>query len=167
MTQALCPPGTIVAYGGDTAPGGWYLCDGHSYSRVTDAALFAAIQTRFGFVNSSEFNVPDLRGRFLRGSSAGTGRDPDAGSRFAPNPGAASGDNVGSFQGDELKYHYHQYGDIYSSEVGGNVNLGHNAVGLSGNDHDNDGYDIQRLTAGFGGNETRPVNISVNYIIKR
>jgi hypothetical protein len=167
VTQALCPSGTIVAYGGDTPPDGWYLCDGHSYSRVTDAPLFAAIQTHFGFADSSSFNVPDFRGRFLRGRDAGTGRDPDRGGRGASSGGGATGDAVGSLEGDELRSHSHNYWDIYYSEAGGSVPIPWPFKGSSGSDNDNYGWQIYRTSDPAGGNETRPVNISVNYIIKR
>ena len=30
VKEALCPPGTIVAYGGTAAPSGWIICDGRS-----------------------------------------------------------------------------------------------------------------------------------------
>lgn len=43
--------------------------------------------------------MPDLRGQFLRGTSHGTSRDPNAASRYAPMGGGNTGDNVGSAQG--------------------------------------------------------------------
>jgi microcystin-dependent protein len=44
------------------------------------------------------FNVPDLRGQFLRGTSHGTNRDPNAASRYALLGGGNTGDSVGSAQ---------------------------------------------------------------------
>jgi hypothetical protein len=66
----LMPPGMISPYGGSTAPTNWLLCDGSAYARTgTYANLFTAIGTSFGSGdNSTTFNVPDLRGMFLRGS---------------------------------------------------------------------------------------------------
>mgnify|MGYP003575450879 CR=1 FL=1 len=68
-------PGTITAYGANTAPTGWLLCDGTAVSRTTYAALFAVIGTSYGAGNgSTTFNVPDLRQRFPLGKAAsGTG----------------------------------------------------------------------------------------------
>src|SRR3954467_12625321 len=64
----VVPPGTIVAYGGDTAPPGWLICDGAKVSRVEYANLFAAIKINWGQGNNVDtFTLPDLRGRFLRG----------------------------------------------------------------------------------------------------
>lgn len=69
------PPGTVVAYGGSTAPAAWLLCDGSAVSRAAYAALFAVLGTAFGVGDgSSTFNVPDLRQRFPLGLAAsGTG----------------------------------------------------------------------------------------------
>ena len=68
--------GTISAYGGNTAPTGWLLCDGTAISQTTYADLFAVIGCNFG-CSGGNFNLPDLRGRFLRGRDGSTTRDPD------------------------------------------------------------------------------------------
>ena len=60
------PAGVMLAYGGNTAPEDWLLCDGTEY-RISDyALLYAAIGFNFGAVASvttGYFKVPDLRGR--------------------------------------------------------------------------------------------------------
>jgi microcystin-dependent protein len=62
------PIGTILSYAGGTAPNGYLLCDGQAVSRTTFSALFAVIGTTFGNGNgTTTFNLPDLRGQFLRG----------------------------------------------------------------------------------------------------
>lgn len=56
------PIGTILPYGGTTAPSGWFLCQGQAISRTDYADLFAVIGTAFGSGNgSTTFNIPDLR----------------------------------------------------------------------------------------------------------
>ena len=71
---ALIPAGTMVLFGGTSAPSGWLLCDGAAYSRTTYAALFAAINTRWGVGDgSTTFNIPDLRGRAPIGEGQGSG----------------------------------------------------------------------------------------------
>jgi microcystin-dependent protein len=69
------PSGSIMATGRATAPTGWILCDGTAISRVTYAALFAAIGTAYGVGDgSTTFNLPDLRGKFALGKAvSGTG----------------------------------------------------------------------------------------------
>lgn len=69
----VTPPGALMAYAASTAPTGWLLCDGSAVSRTTYAALFAAISTTWGAGNgTTTFNVPDLRGQFLRGYDSRT-----------------------------------------------------------------------------------------------
>lgn len=99
--DATAPVGAIVAFGGTTSPAGWLLCDGSEVSRTQYAALFAEIGIAWGGGDGiNTFNLPDLRGRFLRGVDLGAGRDPDASSRTAPNSGGNTGDAVGSVQED-------------------------------------------------------------------
>jgi microcystin-dependent protein len=70
----LIPPGTIVQYGGATAPDEWLLCDGSAVSRTTYDALFTAIGTTFGAGNgTTTFNLPDMRSRVPIGSGTGSG----------------------------------------------------------------------------------------------
>jgi microcystin-dependent protein len=77
-------PGTIVAFGGSTAPAGWVLCDGRAVSRATFALLFAVIGTQWGTGDGlTTFNVPDLRGRLLTNLKAGTGSDSDTAKRVS------------------------------------------------------------------------------------
>jgi microcystin-dependent protein len=125
------------------------------------------IGNRFGQGDgSTSFHLPDLRGRFLRGRDAGAGRDPDRNARTTMNAGGAVGDLVGSVQGDEMRSHSHGYNDIYYSENGGNGSIFTNGKGSGDSDNDNEPYEISRTSNATGGNETRPQNAYVNYIIK-
>jgi microcystin-dependent protein len=55
----LVPAGTVVMYGGGTAPAGWLVCDGSAVSRTTYSRLFANISTRYGVGDgSTTFNLP-------------------------------------------------------------------------------------------------------------
>jgi microcystin-dependent protein len=75
--SSYLPPAIILPYFGIVAPTGWLICDGTAYSRSTYAALFAVIGTTAGAGNgSTTFNVPDLRGSFVRGLDSGKGLDP-------------------------------------------------------------------------------------------
>jgi microcystin-dependent protein len=56
------PPGSIIDFGGTTAPNGYLLCDGKSYLRTDYAGLFSAIGVQWGSVDSTHFTVPDFRG---------------------------------------------------------------------------------------------------------
>ncbi len=155
VVQSLVPPGTIIAYGGKAAPAGWLLCNGANLERALYPALFGAINTNFGTYDATHFNVPDLRGRFLRGWDNGAKRDPEAGKREKMDTGGATGDNVGSVQLDEFKSHTHNFVAMYQTY---------------GNDTTKDLYerygDYWTATTAAGGTETRPINANVNYIIK-
>jgi microcystin-dependent protein len=108
------PPGTVIAYASETVPDGWKECNGDSLTGApgtTFGKLFAAIGKAFGDGNGSQygFNLPNLKGRFIRGWSHGSANDPDRGSRTASDGGGATGDHVGSYQGDLNKEHFHAF----------------------------------------------------------
>lgn len=68
--------GQVIFTAGGVAPSGFLKCDGAAVSRSTYAALFAVCGTTFGVGNgSTTFNLPDLRGEFIRGLDDGRGVD--------------------------------------------------------------------------------------------
>lgn len=169
----LVPPGVISAFGGASAPGGYLLCDGSAVSRSTYSNLFGAIATAYGIGDgSTTFNIPDLRGMFTRGVSGASGRDPDAASRTATN-GGASGNNVGSTQTSAFASHSHgvtDFGHAHGIAFAGlSGSPGSIAVGSGGSYLIPGATDFAATNISIqnsGGNETRPINVYVNYIIK-
>lgn len=102
------PVGTVVPFAGTVVPAGWLLCNGGAISRTTYADLFAVIGNSWGAGDyTTTFNLPDMRGVFLRGVDGSAGNDPDASTRTALHPGGNTGNNIGSFQLDGLKSHNH------------------------------------------------------------
>ena len=76
LAALLTPVGVVECFARAAAPGGWLACDGAAVSRTTYADLFAAIGTAFGAGDgSTTFNLPDLRGEFVRGLDSGRGVD--------------------------------------------------------------------------------------------
>lgn len=74
--NAFVPAGTVMHFARNTAPPGYLKCNGAAVSRTAYAALFAAIGTTFGAGDGfTTFNVPDLRGEFIRGWDDGRGVD--------------------------------------------------------------------------------------------
>ena len=60
--------GCVMWYAKNTPPVGWLECNGSAVSRTTYANLFAVIGTTYGNGDgSTTFNLPDLRGEFVRG----------------------------------------------------------------------------------------------------
>ena len=166
VREALNPPGTILPFGGTVAPAGYLMCDGQAYPKTTYPALALVVGTAFGG-DGTTFRVPDLRGRLLRGTDdpdgAGlahlaAGRDPDVLSRTPMNSGGSSGNAVGSVQADQFKSHSHPLRGSWSTVGAGPVTFTSGTVANSGL--------VDGSAEAVGGNETRPVNAYVNYIIK-
>jgi microcystin-dependent protein len=63
------PTGMISIHSAATAPTGWLLCDGTSYSTTTYANLYGVIGYTFGG-SGANFNVPNLKGRVVVGIDA-------------------------------------------------------------------------------------------------
>ena len=156
---ADAPVGTISAYGGETAPSGWLLCQGQAVSRTTYAELFKAIGTSFGTGDgSTTFNLPDLRETVPVGS----------GTRGS---GVTAHDtySVGTFKDDQLQdhQHYHYSGrrngwDIYAANSGEST---YGMLSTSSTVHDNGSY-IGEVYNGRRGTTTHGKQLGVNYIIK-
>ncbi len=165
------PPGTVEAYAGNAElapPPGWLLCDGRALRRSDYPNLWSAIGIRWGdgstgvngeSVVDHDFNLPDFRGYFLRGRSAGSGTDPDADSRGVNRRGGVSGNLVGTVQGDELKSHGHTTARRY-------VNVVNDGAGPWSGGGQPGGTGIANSVNATGGAETRPKNAAVDFIIK-
>jgi microcystin-dependent protein len=163
---AQMPIGTVIAYAGPVdaasravlAAAGWQVCDGAALGRVKYANLYKVIGDIHGRGDAvSTFNLPDYRGRFLRGVSDGSGRDPEVDRRDPAAPGGLSGDNVGSVQGDQFAMHTH--GTVQM--IADNSIDGVDSVTIHSGEHHNE----PRETGGAGGLETRPKNAYVHWLI--
>ena len=142
LTVAQTPTGTIIWYAGGTAPSGYLECDGSAVSRTTYATLFAVIGETFGGGDgSTTFNLPDLRGEFVRGWDHGRGVD--------------SGRSRGSWQDQDVQPHSHTYDATraFFSQTDGTGS--YNTWGPS-----------TGTTASFGTTETRPRNVALMACIK-
>lgn len=151
------PVGAIFPFGGTDIPVSFLLCDGSAVSRTDYEDLFNVIGTAFGTGDgSTTFNLPDLRGEFLRG--AGTNS----------HSGQGNGGAVGEHQ-DATKLP-----NIYLSAnatliVTPDKNSLFNQVDASTGE--STGYKGVAATSAGGDHisvnlTTRPTNTSVNYIIK-
>ena len=178
VVQALCPPGSIVAFGGTNIPAGWLLCNGTNVSRTTYPRLFAAIGTAWGNSTggTTNFNLPDLRGMFLRGvnlSRADAYQDPDNSSRPG-SVGGNSGNQVGSLQTNALQNVVGSLGDFdtFSALKGTHDGPFYTTTGSSSGGVGTGGGDtwvklmMDLSKAARTSSETRPNNANVNYIIK-
>ena len=184
LPQAV-PSGTVHLFATTTAPTGYLECDGSAVSRTTYADLFAIIGTTWGAGDgSSTFNLPDLRGEFVRGWDNGKGTD--------------SSRSFASSQTDSNKEHNHTATSTTSISPSdhnhvfpGDDQLSFTANGQGGWTNRQTGtfsYDARSSTSGNGviyrtsdatltaststsiandgGSEARPRNIAMMYVIK-
>lgn len=156
------PPGTVLVLAASSCPSGTLLADGSAISRTTYSQLYLAIGNSHGSGDgSTTFNLPDYRGRFLRGVDGGTGRDPNAASRTAMATGGNTGNAVGSVQDDAFQGHAHGYYDNQS---------GTGSSGAAGTSSWRDLTTYAIRTDGVNGTprtaaETRPINANVIYCV--
>lgn len=150
LVKLSCPPGKMANFGMSAAPTGWLECTGVAVSRVTYAALFAAIGTTWGAGDgSTTFNLPDARGYALRGWDHGSGVD--AGRAF------------GSTQADDFKSHTHPGVHHVGGSDTYSIQLTYAQITGAGQG------DEQVIEGGIlarGGAETRMKNIAVLVCIK-
>jgi phage-related tail fiber protein len=150
------PIGAVVPFAGsnlNNLESGWLLCDGRPLATADYPQLSAALGLAFGGDGDGNFNLPDLRGMFLRGVDGGSGVDPDAANRTAQGNNANVGDAVGSRQADQFAYHAHQLGPGVGFKDSGDYAVFRQGIA------------DQSLTGGTGGSETRPKNVYVYYLI--
>ncbi len=130
---------------------GWLIADGQTVLRATYPDLFAFLGLVYGPGDgTTDFVLPDYRGQFLRGLDEGAGNDPDAAARTDRGDGQ-TGDKVGTKQADEFDSHTHT--TIVNTQIGV-ANGGTATAAFS-----------TGATGARGGNETRPVNVYVQYFI--
>jgi hypothetical protein len=148
LAAGATPAGAVMPFAMNSVPTGWLAANGAAVSRATYATLFAAIGTTYGAGNASTtFNLPDLRGYFVRG--AGTN-----------GSGVASG-TFGAKQADDFKSHNHlalpfdNFGGVPEGGCGNAVTASYYC-----------GVGATRMTGLKGGTETRPANIAMLYCIK-
>jgi len=153
----LIPTGMIAPFAMSTAPTGWLECDGSAVSRTTYADLFTALGTTHGVGDgSTTFNVPDLRGEFIRGWDNGKGTD--SGRTFA----SSQTDNANSIS---------QFNSSGSGQITGSSFTV--TVPTDGSYSSYLSMDGRLTTYGQGairfqtnGIETRPRNIAMMYCVK-
>lgn len=139
------PVASVAYFPMAAAPSGWLKANGAAVSRSAYAALFALIGTTFGAGDgATTFNLPDLRGEFVRGLDDGRGVD--------------AGRALGSAQGDAFQDHVHNFHIYQQAGAGAGVarNGTGNGPGL---------LDTYGATAGAT-TETRPRNVALLPCIK-
>jgi hypothetical protein len=150
----LVPSGTVAYIAASSAPAGWLKANGAAVSRTTYAALFAVIGTTFGDGDgSTTFNLPDLRGEFVRGWDDSRGVD--------------SGRAFGSAQADAFKSHLHQpTDDLMYGGMPNAIDYGYRRFCGDGSGFRSVNDDSLQIVKATGGTETRPRNVALLACIK-
>ena len=174
LPQAV-PTGSIHMMANNNVPSGYLKCNGQAVSRTTYAALYAVLGSTYG-QTATTFNLPDLRGEFVRGWDDARGVD--------------SGRGIGTTQGDQNRQHSHStsvtstvndpgHNHVYVDQIGANEGYrpwkaGDNDCGQRNKDTHNNFTGITVNTTVTVNNdpisqsqvESRPRNISLLYVIK-
>ena len=118
---------SVTSFARPTTPDGWLLCDGQAISRSAYARLFEAIGTIYGEGDGSNtFNLPDMRGLFVRGHDP-IGKN-DSQRKFA------------SYQEDQIQSHIHtDSGHSHSGDIGSDGNHSHSANTSASGSHSHSG----------------------------
>lgn len=154
IIAAASPAGSVTAFAGSIVPTGWLKCNGAAVSRTTYAALFGAIGVTYGNGDGiSTFNLPDLRGEFIRGWD--NDRGIDAGRAL----GSAQGDAIRNISGDFIASDDNGATGVFLvTDTGVGTESGGTAASKTVN------FDASRVVP--TASENRPRNIAMMYIIK-
>ena len=146
----IVPAGVVVWFASSSPPQGYLICDGRGASRIAYPALFAVIGTTFGAPSTTTFNLPDLRGEFIRGMDRGRGVD--------------IGRGFGTSQPDAFQDHIHSMPPQYyrgASPSGTRLFI---AADTNGAQLASNGTGTP--STGNHGSETRPRNVALLPCIK-
>ncbi|WP_273719192.1 MULTISPECIES: phage tail protein [Bartonella] len=161
--------GFIGTFASEKIPSGWLLCDGKEYSRKSYANLFAVLGETWGKGDGkTTFNVPDLRGMFLRGLDSG--KDIDKGRLLGSRQEESFKAHTHEGKTDSTGKHQHSLSEIdnlvmqldsgdYKRTIA--VVFRQNMLTEAAGEHEH-----KILLQKTGGDETRPVNMAVVYAIK-
>ena len=147
--------GSVHIFATQTTPLGFIKCNGAVLSRTSYADLFEKVGTTFGEGDGeTTFQIPDLRGEFIRVCDDARGIDVDR--------------EFGSYQSAEVEEHKHLSPHVDDNTLGhpwGYEERTHNAD-VSGTSGNLSAADVSIYTSPYGGTETRPRNIALAAYIK-
>ena len=158
VKNALLPVGSITMWCSASAPSGWLLCNGSTFSRTTYPDLYTAL--------GNKNTVPDLRDRFI----VGAGHDYSVGN--------TGGLKEVTLQSSQMPKHSHSVNDYYyieSYNASGDAISGKETVNSSFGprvEHDTDNDELYYKThnteeAGESkAHENRPPYYALTFIIK-
>ena len=141
--------GTIIAFYGDTAPDGYLPCDGTE----RNVSQYSALATFLGATGET-FNLPDLRGEFLRG----------AGTNSHTNQG--NGETVGTHQNATQHLYTKGFGGEHALAIAMVDSTPNVDSSITGNNYLRKASVSTADLTGANYYTSRPTNTSVLYCIK-
>lgn len=137
--------------------GNWLLCDGSAVSRTDYADLYALIGDNFGAGDgSTTFNLPDYRGKFLRGLGG------DSAANMYTTQAEGLPNITGTFFGEHRGETFEYTGAFYKTDIGPK-----RGAGDSDSDNVQSGFDASRSSSIYGASShVTPINQAVNYFIR-
>ena len=159
------PTGAVFYFAASTAPTGFLKANGAAVSRTTFAALFAVTGTTYGAGDgSTTFNLPDLRGEFIRGWD--DARGVDASRAFGSAQAAETNLLNHTHSTTVTGYAKAQYNDTGSITYGAGFTQQNDDGNITSNPNT---ASLTYTTGGpspAGGAETRPRNVALLACIK-
>ncbi len=152
-------PGEIRMWPAATAPSGWYICDGSTFSRTGDAGIYAVIGTTFGTGDgSTTANLPNFQRRVPVGAG-GSGT-----ATIAATIGSTGGEETHTLSIAEMPAHHHTETARLGAAGGPNF-----AVRLDGSADTvmDTTYNTTLDTGGGGAHNVRDPSLVINFIIKQ
>jgi hypothetical protein len=169
--QAGLPVGAVTLFAGDLTKGqlearlvnqGWLPCDGRQVLISAYPVLNHVLSGLYRSARTPDgsFCVPDYRGQFLRGVATEDSQDPGLKERTPPVGGSYG--TVGSTQEPMVQMHQHYYQALADAIAG---EAGSGAGAPSPTTPTTTGL-LDIHLKNLSGDETRPTNIYVHYLIK-
>ena len=172
--QGGVPSGAVFCMAVAIVPSGYLECNGAAVSRSVYQDLYDTIGTQYGAGNgSSTFNLPDLRGEFVRGFD--NGRGIDSGRSISATPQSDQNKQHNHTASSSVNDSGHVHGTTFDNKKyfpgGGSTTITYGGAGS----YPADTFSMSSATTGVtvatsigndGGGETRPRNIAMMYVIK-
>lgn len=138
----------------------WFLCNGQAISRVTYSDLFALIGTKFGAGDgTATFNLPDYRGKFLRGLGGDSAADVyTTQAESLPNITGTIGKVFNGVNVNKLDKSGAFDGSTTSTGTGANASFTDTLIDVD--------FKASNSNSIYNGSHVTPINQAVNYFIK-
>ena len=152
--------GDIKASLQNTNHGNWLLCNGQEVSRIQYSTLFSLIGTKFGAGDGvNTFNIPDYRGKFLRGLGGNSAADIyTTQNESLPNITGSAGKIFNGVNINKLTATGAFANSATSIGTGANASYSDTIIDLD--------FKASNSNSIYAGEHVTPINQAVNYFIK-